>query len=132
MSSKRIKRKTVRLSPESQEILEMQLAAFRQRFGRDPIGEEPVFFDQESDSAEPQPMDDHKVMASAMNAMREAGIDEALIYAYAKTDGVLLTESNWHRWSPADRKAFQDAANEYEANAKINAAIEAAKNGSNV
>jgi len=47
--------------------------------------------------------------------MRKAGVDPAIIYAFEKTDGLLVTEQNQHLISEADLDAWQAAIDEYEA-----------------
>jgi hypothetical protein len=45
----------------------------------------------------------------------KAGMDPAFIYAFEKTDGLLVTEANQHLISEADLDAWQAALDEYEA-----------------
>lgn len=47
------------------------------------------------------------------NMMREAGISPALIYAFEKTDGLMVTEMNRHLIPDKDIREFEDAYAEY-------------------
>ena len=46
--------------------------------------------------------------------MKKAGIDPAIIYAYEKTGGLLVTEQNQHLISDKDLSAWHAAIREYE------------------
>ncbi len=49
----------VRLSPEARQAIERQLDAFREKFGRDPNDDDPIFFDPDAD--DPVPLSDEKI-----------------------------------------------------------------------
>jgi hypothetical protein len=61
------------VSPEGSEILESQRIAFREKFGRDPGPEDPIFFDPEADTPQPFPLEKIKQMEAVM---AEHGMDE--------------------------------------------------------
>jgi len=65
--------RTVKMSPEVQRLMEMQLERFREKFGRDPGPEDPVFFDPDAD--EPRPLPESK-LADMAAMMGEMGFDE--------------------------------------------------------
>jgi hypothetical protein len=85
------------------EAIEALRQDFRERFGRDPGPDDPVFFDPSAE--EPRTLDeDGEALFIAMSemAMRRAGIDPSLIYASRKT-GLLVTERNQHLVSSTGR-----------------------------
>jgi hypothetical protein len=49
-----------------------------------------------------------------VEAMKQAGLDSAVIYAFEKT-GLLVTEANEHLISDVDRAEWEAAIREYEA-----------------
>lgn len=106
-----IKGKPVPLTGDTAEILDAQVKAFRDKFGRDPVGDDPLFFDCDSDT--PQLLSDVKLMREIELAMREAGIDERMIYASTKT-GLFPTESNYKLLSDRDRADWEAALKEFD------------------
>ena len=56
---------------ERSRILKLQVAAFRKKFGRDPLPNEPVFFDPDADV--PTPMNEEKMMKDVLGAFNTAG-----------------------------------------------------------
>src|SRR6266498_4370976 len=104
----------VRQREVSQETLEALRREFRERFGRDPGPDDPVFFDPSAE--EPRTLDeDGEALFIAMSemAMRTAGLDPAVIYASRKT-GLIVTERNQHLLSEDDRADWIEAIFEYE------------------
>jgi hypothetical protein len=101
----------VRLDPRQVEILERQRKAFREKFGRDPGPEDPVFFDPKAD--DPRPIDQDMLAATVMDAMKAAGIEAAKIHGYRRT-GVLVTSENLGQWSAEDLDEWQAALDEYQ------------------
>src|SRR6516165_4967727 len=85
--------RTIPLSQESRAALERQLERFREKFGREPGPDDPVFFDPDAD--DPQPIDEAVINEEMVNAMKAAGIRPSVIYAWNKT-GLLVTEENRH------------------------------------
>ena len=101
----------------SREYLEALRQDFRERFGRDPGPDDPVFFDPTAE--EPRTLDeDGEALFTAMSemAMRRAGIDPSLIYASHKT-GLIVTEWNRDQLSPDDQADWIEAIFEYEGEA---------------
>jgi site-specific recombinase XerD len=88
----RLKRR-VPMSDEAMKVMKQQLEKFRQKFGRDPGPEDPVFFDADADM--PQLIDQEKAEEDLLMAMTVAGIAPELIYAIQRT-GRLVTEENSH------------------------------------
>jgi len=99
------------------EVLESLREDFRDRFGRDPQPEDPVFTDPSA--GEPRPLDDGaEALLTEMSemAMWRAGIDPSLIYASHKT-GLIVTERNQQLLSDEDRADWIEAIFEYEGEA---------------
>jgi hypothetical protein len=95
----------VPLDPETLAALDEQGRKFRQRFGREPGPDDLLFFD-----APPLEQVEHQLV----EAMKRAGIDPALIYAFEQT-GLLVTEDNQHLIPERDLQAWQTAVGEYHA-----------------
>jgi len=105
----------VKMTPEMHAMLLARREAFRKKFGRDPGPGDPVFFDPDAD--QPTKFSAVRIRAKMLEAMRKAGTPPHIIYAYEKTDLLLTKDSPA---SPSDRKAWNDAIDDY-------FAIEAAK-----
>src|SRR5207247_327295 len=88
-----MKSKAIPLSPEANQAVEQQLQAFREKFGRDPKSDDPIFFEPDAD--EPILISEEKYDEAMVEAMSAAGLDPALIFAYKRT-GRLVTETNRH------------------------------------
>jgi hypothetical protein len=86
-------------------VLEHQRQQFVAEFGREPGPEDRVFFD-----APPLEHVEHAIV----QAMKEAGLDPALIYAFEKTGRVVSAE-NQHLLSDADLAEWEAAVMEYRA-----------------
>lgn len=104
---------TIKIPNDVAKAMDRQDQAFREKFGREPRQEDPIFFDPDAD--QPQaPTESQQRMA--INAMYEiillAGIDPAFAYAFRKT-GRLLTEENIKFLTPADLAEWNDAIDEY-------------------
>src|SRR5205823_13275825 len=98
--------KSVPLSDEMKTVLEQQRQKFVEKYGREPGPNDPVFFDM-------PPVE--QVEFRTVQAMKKAGIDPAIIHAYEKTGGLLVTEENRHLISDKDLAAWQAAIEEYRA-----------------
>jgi len=96
--------KSVPLSDELAQIIEEQRQRFVAQFGREPSPDDHVFFDASHLE---------RVEHEMVQAMKQAGIDPAKIYAFEKT-GRLVTEDNLHLLSDADLAEWQAAIEEYE------------------
>ena len=106
------KRRAVRLPPEARAIVDRRRTRFKEEFGRDPQGNEPVFFDAAADESEPA--DAGAVLAALITAMKKAKVNPAKIHAVRRT-GRIITRDNWRLLSPQDRAAWQAALEEYKA-----------------
>jgi hypothetical protein len=97
--------------PVSDAILEAQLEAFREKFGRDPGPGDPVFFDPDKDvPTQMAAFPDDELMAEFI----ELGAQPQHVYAYKKTGlmGLDHTVSGWpaqelQEWRAAIKEYFQ-------------------------
>ncbi|MFI9561430.1 hypothetical protein [Nonomuraea endophytica] len=89
--------------------LREQLERFREKFGREPGPQDPIFFDP--DASEPTPLDEgrHKaILTEAAAAAVESGVDPSFILAYRDL-GYLVTFENQHLFSAVEVQAWHDA-----------------------
>ena len=116
MGKPRIKKRSrsgervVEVDEETAKALELQIEAFREKFGREPEPDDPLFFDPDADT--PVPIDVEEVSAQIIKAMASAGLDPAKIYAFHRT-GLMVTETNLHLLSAEDLDEWQAAIDEY-------------------
>ena len=97
--------KSVPISEELTEMVEQQRQKFVEKHGREPEPDDPLFFD-----APPLEHIEHHVV----EAMKQAGIDPALIHAFEKT-GLLVSDENRHLISDKDLAEWNAAIEEYHA-----------------
>lgn len=64
------------------------------------------------DAGTSQPLDIDNLDSAVSEAMTEAGVDSAFIYAYRRT-GLIVTTENEHRLAQEDREAWMAALAEY-------------------
>jgi hypothetical protein len=95
--------KSVPMSDEMVGIVEEQRRRFIDQHGRAPGPDDHVFFDM--------PPFEH-VEHAMVEAMKQAGIDPAIAYAFEKT-GLLVTEANQSLISDADMAEWRAAIDEY-------------------
>jgi len=105
------KRRVARLPPPARAIIDRQRARFKEKFGRDPKGSEPVFFDAVAEESEPDDAD--AVLAELIAAMKKAGVSPAMIHAVRRT-GRIVSRENWRLLSAKDRAEWRAALEEYE------------------
>ena len=103
--------RTVKLDPESMDMMNQQLQAFREKFGREAGPNDPVFFDPDADT--PQPFRLEKFLEESTEAMVAAGIRPEIIYAHRKTGGLIVTEENLKKLSAEDIAEWEAAIDEY-------------------
>ncbi len=70
---KKIKKKVIKMDTVTKEIIESQLAMFKEKFGREPEPNDPIFFDPDSDT--PQPYSEEELKQGLIEDALEAGID---------------------------------------------------------
>jgi hypothetical protein len=97
--------KSIPMSDEMAEIIEEQKRKFAEKHGREIGPSDNLFFD-----APPLEHIEHFMV----EAMKEAGLDPAMIHAFEKT-GLLVTETNEHLISDKDQAAWEAAVLEYRA-----------------
>jgi hypothetical protein len=92
------------------EAMERQAERFREKFGRDPGPEDPIFFDPDAD--EPRPFDldtaTREMAEELRHAGMEAGIDPSLIEAWCEL-GYVVTEDTRHLFSASDIAVWNEA-----------------------
>jgi hypothetical protein len=96
--------RSIPMTQEMADILHEQRQKFIDKYGREPGPNDPVFFDM--------PPLEH-IEHQTVEAMKRAGIDPAIIYAYEKT-GRLVTEENQHMLPETALNEWQAAIEEYE------------------
>lgn len=97
--------KAMPISDELADVLDEQRQSFIAKHGREPGPDDLVFPDM--------PHFEH-MEHQMIEAMKEAGIDPAIIYATEQT-GRLVSEDNMHLLSDAELQEWEDAIEEYEA-----------------
>lgn len=100
------------LNDEATDALKEQLELFKSTFGREPIGDEPVFFDP-TITDKPTRLTEEKINEIILNQLKDIGAPENFIYAYKKT-GRLVTEMNEHLLTKEEYKEWEDAVKEYD------------------
>ena len=106
-------KKIVKLGKESVQILEDQKKAFVEKFGREPTGSDPVFFEPDADV--PQPISQAKMDEAwneMVNTMEEMGAPPEMLYAMRKTNRIVTAE-NKHNLDADERLEWNDAISEY-------------------
>jgi hypothetical protein len=90
-------------------VLSSEQEAFKEKFGREWQPGDPIFFDPESDVPKPYPIDEARRIL--IEVMQMAKTPPEFIYAFKKTDMLLLVEDIE---VPAERrKEWNDAIAEY-------------------
>jgi hypothetical protein len=100
------KKRTVKMDAGTKAIVESQFLKFREKFGRDPGAQDPIFFDP--DSLTPQPFRLDECLQESTEALIQAGIRPEIIHAHRKT-GLIVTEDNRDEL-PGDALAEWEAA----------------------
>jgi hypothetical protein len=92
------------------EMMEGQARRFRDKFGRDPRPEDPIFFDPDADEPRPLELDTvtREMTEGLRQAGRETGVDPALIEAWCEL-GYVVTEDNRHLFSVGDILVWEAA-----------------------
>jgi hypothetical protein len=103
--------------PELKAALKDQIRSFREKFGRNPGPDDPLFFDPDSDTPQPLTSEDiDEISRKFARVMADVGVDPALIYAAQKTGRFTPpSEAAYDRWSPEEKAEWQAAIDEYHA-----------------
>jgi hypothetical protein len=105
--------KIVPLNPGTAEAIAKQKQLFRERFGREPGPDDPLFFDP--DASIPQFLSDDSQETTwkiLLQAAAESGMPPAIVYAMNKT-GRIVTEDNSQFLTDAELQECNDAVDEY-------------------
>ena len=97
--------KSIPMTDELADVIEEQKRKFVKKHGREPGPGDNLFFDMP-----PLEHTEHFMV----EAMKQAGLDPAVIYAFEKT-GLIVTEANEHLISDKDRAEWKAAVLEYRA-----------------
>ncbi|MBM1814526.1 hypothetical protein [Pseudosulfitobacter pseudonitzschiae] len=103
-------KRSVEISPDLVEALELQREVFVSKFGREPEPTDPIFFDPDSDT--PTQMSEQQLGDQLLEAMRQAQLPGHLIYAYEVT-GQILTEETYFEVSRPERRRWNRAIKKY-------------------
>lgn len=107
-------RKANSVPPEIQRTVEELRRRFREKFGRNPGPNDPLFFDPQA--SEPIPISReslNQIWEHLATTLLEAGkITPQAAYAMKKT-GLLVTDATAHLMSDAERNAWHAAKDEY-------------------
>jgi hypothetical protein len=100
--------------PERMDIYRTQLAAFREKFGRDMGPGDPFFFDPDAETPRFRPPEDADFALDFLaQLMAESGLDPAAIYAFKRTRGLFpsgskaLSRAEQAEWDAAIREYHQ-------------------------
>jgi hypothetical protein len=106
-------KKTIPIDRATAEAITQQKQLFRERFGREPGPEDPLFFDPDSAVPEFLSVESQKeIWRALVQAAGESRMDPALVYAMNKT-GRIVTEQNMRFLTDADVQEWNDAVDEY-------------------
>ncbi len=95
--------KSIPMTDELAEVIEEQKREFTKKYGREPGPGDNLFFNMP-----PLEHAEHFMV----EAMKQAGLDPAIIYAFEKT-GLMVTEANEHLISDVDLEEWDEAITEY-------------------
>jgi hypothetical protein len=115
MAKQPAKKKALPITEAARPLLKKQIALFREKFGREPKPDEPLFFDPDADV--PRRLQLEPMEADIVKAMREAKIHPSLIYAFEKT-GRLLSATTLKKLPKADQAEWHAALAEYDRKSK--------------
>jgi hypothetical protein len=73
------------LPREFDRIMQNQLDAFRDKFGRDPVADDPVFFDPDATTPQPLPLEGQRQVV--IDAANRAGISPDLLLKALRIHG---------------------------------------------
>ena len=99
-------------TPNWNGVLKRQLALFRAKFGRDPAGDDPLFFDPDAPGPDPVPVTDEKINEEMRKAFAATSFPPEFVFAWEKT-GILVGEDGYRRMRPEDRAQYDAAIREY-------------------
>ena len=104
--------RTYKLNDDAIAIMRRQRELFIEWFGREPSPTDPVFFDPDADTPQPQAEPDWDEIYTAFDA---AGIDRAFADAWREL-GYLVSDMNRHTFSVHELEAWEAAVERHWAN----------------
>lgn len=111
------------------EVIEGQLAAFKERFGRDPGPDDPIFYDPDAPGDEPVPISEDQMAemwAKVCDLAEMQGMHPAIIHAM-RTTGAIVTSETQALIEARDPQLWADwcaAINDFHANVDLFADID--------
>jgi hypothetical protein len=106
-------KKAIPIDHATAEAITQQKRLFREKFGREPGPEDPLFFDPVSSVPEFLSVESQEdTWRALVQAAGASGIDPALVYAINKT-GRIVTEQNMRFLTDAEIHEWNDAVDEY-------------------
>lgn len=106
-------RKTVPIDAETAEAIAKQQHLFREKFGREPGPEDPLFFDPAASTPQFPSDDSHeKTWKILLHAAGETGMPPEIVHAMNKT-GRIVIEDNSLFLTDAELQEWNDAVDEY-------------------
>lgn len=98
---------------EMRAAMQGQLEAFRQKFGREPGPQDPIFFDPEAEAPVPMSVDRMAALFDELiEHAEQAGVDPAMLKA-SRDLGYIVTTENQHLFSFAEVQAWRDTVEHY-------------------
>lgn len=107
--------KIIQLTPEQMDLIKEQKEKFIKTFGREPRGDEPLFFDPRY-TDKPTQIDSQEFEKQLINFLEEENTPQDVIYAVKKT-GRIVTPENRKHLNPSELAEWDEAIQEYK---KIN------------
>ena len=101
--------RTIQLDDESADAIRRQRQRFVEKFGREPSGDDPIFFDPAADEPRPMGEPDRDQVFAAFDA---AGIDPAIGEAYREL-GFIVTEMNRHTFTAHEVELWNETVEKY-------------------
>ena len=106
-------KKSIPIDHATAEAIAQQNRLFREKFGREPGPEDPLFFDPVSSVPESLSVESQEdTWRALVHAAGASGIEQALVYAMNKT-GRIVTEQNMQFLTDAEIQEWNDAVDEY-------------------
>ena len=106
-------KKIIPIDHATAEAITQQKRLFREKFGREPGPDDPLFFNPESAIPEFLSVESQEETWRALvQAAGESGMDPALVYAMNKT-GRIVTDQNIRFLTDADLQEWNDAVDQY-------------------
>jgi hypothetical protein len=99
-------------APNWNGVIKRQLELFRMKFGRDPVGDDPLFFDVDAPGSDPVPIAENQINNEMRKAFAATSLPPEFVYAWEKT-GILVGEEGYRQMRPEDRAQYDAAIKEY-------------------